>query len=271
MVERCGMHSLAFSLFTSMWQKEGAAVAGRPCGASNQGTESTGLPVASNNVSAPAPSVLRVSDARVLPSVPISARPGRPSGVISMPMRPRFSSPRRNVGVPSLATMIEARGLPSLVHQADAGLAVGGDAEGSLRLRVGVEEHDASDAAGESDFDARLAVVAVDAERGRAVGADAETGAQRAGAIEDRELRDAFSVTSNSPRVLPRVSTSMNFCAVIIRGALAASTARAAKIWPDTAPPTKAAARVRVTNPIRSLMVMVAVSFPVPVVGQFSG
>src|ERR1700682_1266106 len=36
--------------------------------------------------------------------------------------------------------------------------------------------------------------------------------------------------------------------------------AEAANIWPDTAPPTNAAAIVKVTNPIRSLMVMVAVS-----------
>src|SRR5271156_5568566 len=64
----------------------------------------------------------------------------------------------------------------------------------------------------------------------------------------------------------------MNFCAVTIRGAAAAaSTVRAAKKWPETAPPTKAAARVRLTNPIRSLMVMVAVSFPVPKVRRFSG
>src|SRR5208282_6017225 len=77
-------------------------------------------------------------------------------------------------------------------------------------------------------------------------------------------------VTLYSPRVLPLVSTSMNFCAVIILGAAAASTARVAKIWPETAPPTSAAARVSVTNPIRSLMVMVAVSFPVPTVRRFS-
>jgi hypothetical protein len=51
----------------------------------------------------------------------------------------------------------------------------------------------------------------------------------------------------------------MNFCAVIILGADAAPIAEAAKIWPDTAPPTKAAARVKVTNPIRSFIVMVAV------------
>src|SRR5882757_9232974 len=63
-------------------------------------------------------------------------------------------------------------------------------------------------------------------------------------------------VMPSTPRVLPCESTSRNFCAVSILGAEAAPMAEAANIWPDTAPPTKAAAIVMVTNPIRSLMVI---------------
>jgi hypothetical protein len=74
---------------------------------------------------------------------------------------------------------------------ATTGLAVSSNGEGGLRQRVGIVEHNAGDAVGESDFDSRLAVAAEDAERRGAVGADAEPGAQDAGAIEDAELRDA--------------------------------------------------------------------------------
>ena len=97
------------------------------------------------------------------------------------------------MGVPSACTDDRGARIAGLVHQADAGLSVGGDAEGRLGGRIGVEQDDASDAVGEADFGARLAVVAVDAQCGGAVGADAEAGAQRAGAVEDGDLCDALA------------------------------------------------------------------------------
>ena len=93
--------------------------------------------------------------------------------------------------MPSGWTMIEARGLPSLSIRPKTALAVGSDADGGLRGGVGVEQHDAGDAVGETDLGARLAVVAVDAESGCPVGADAEASAQGSGAVEDRDLRDS--------------------------------------------------------------------------------
>ena len=108
-------------------------------------------------------------------------------------MRPCWASARRKVGAAVGLHDDRSARIAGFIHQAEAGLAVGGDAEGGLRGRVGVEEDDSRDAVGEADFGARLAVVAVDAERGGAVGADAEAGAQRAGAVEDGDLCDALA------------------------------------------------------------------------------